>query len=95
MTATEHDDKCELLLQKLILAEFGSWEAFNALPERIRLIVGQGRRVEGPVSACKCSRRSQNRNDFIRLWTAAGSAKNYDKSAWKNVEAQLFAAAEI
>lgn len=89
MDTTEHDQKCELLLQSSILEEFGSWEAFNELPKRIRLIVSKEGRINGPVSDCGCARRSRNRNDFIRLWTAAAPAKNYDKSAWLNVERQL------
>lgn len=95
MSTTDHDAKCELARQDSILGEFGSWEAFNELPERIQLIVSGGRRIDWPVSACKCARRKQNQNDFIRLWTAAGPAKNYDKSAWKNIESQLIDADEI
>lgn len=95
MSTTDHDERCELARQNSILEEFGSWEAFNELPERVRLIVSGGRKVDWPVSACKCARRTRNRDDFIRLWSAAGSAKNYDKNAWKNVEAQLIDVGEI
>jgi hypothetical protein len=95
MSTTDHDAKCELERQNSILEEFGSWEVFNELPERVRLIVSGGRKIDWPVSACKCARRKRNRDDFIRLWTAAGSAKNYDKGAWKNVESQLFDADEF
>lgn len=95
MEVTDHDGKCELVLRQAILDEFGSWEEFNKLPERVRLIVGGGRIIDWPVVTCKCVRRMRNRDDFIRLWTAAGSAKNYDKSAWKNVESQLIDANEI
>ena len=40
-------------------------------------------------NACGCAQRSRNRNDFIRLWTLAGPAKNYNKQAWLDVERQL------
>ena len=33
--------------------------------------------------------RQQMANEFVRLWTAAGSAPSYDKDAWKSVERQL------
>lgn len=39
--------------------------------------------------SCFCEQRKINHNDFIRLWTAAGPAKNYNKSAWLDVERQL------
>jgi len=44
---------------------------------------------------CKCERRKRNSNDFIRLWTAAGAAENYNKKSWLDVERQLFSIGEI
>jgi hypothetical protein len=46
-------------------------------------------RVESNSESCCCEQRSKNRDDFIRLWTSAGPAKNYNKQAWLDVERQL------
>jgi hypothetical protein len=32
---------------------------------------------------------SKNHSDFIRLWTSASSANNYNKQSWLDVERQL------
>lgn len=34
--------------------------------------------------------KEKNQENFIRLWTAAGKAKNYNKASWLDVERQLF-----
>lgn len=45
--------------------------------------------------ACHCAQRKKNHGDFIRLWTEASPAPNYNKSAWLDVERQLIAAGVI
>lgn len=40
-------------------------------------------------------KKQNNHNEFIRLWTAASKASNYNKSAWLDVERQLLNAGVI
>lgn len=44
---------------------------------------------------CHCAARKRNHSDFIRLWTAAGPAANYNKRAWIDIELQLYSIDEI
>ena len=53
---------------------------------------GKCERRNDDNSACGCEQRCKNHSDFIRLWTAAGPAQNYNKKAWLDVERQLYAA---
>lgn len=40
-------------------------------------------------------KKQNNQNEFVRLWTAASKASNYNKSAWLDVERQLLDAGVI
>lgn len=92
---TEHDGKCELDSQEAIIDVFGSWENFQSLPDEKRKSFMERFGVDGAFSGCRCAMRKRNRGDFIRLWTAAGAAKNYNKKAWVDIESQLMDANQI
>lgn len=95
MSEMDHDEKCELARMASLLEAFGSWEEFNKLAPSAKSILLREIGFDAPLSECKCARRRRNRDDFIRLWTAAGAAKNYNKNAWKSVESQLIDIGEI
>lgn len=90
-----HDGKCEVMRMQRTL------DVLEAVLEGRGLSQADGERKREEIRSafhdgkCRCAERRKNHDDFIRLWTAAGSAANYDKEAWKNVEGQLFSAGVI
>lgn len=53
---------------------------------------GKCEMVRYKKSNCYCVVRKRNHSDFIRLWTDAKPAANYNKKAWVDVEMQLYVA---
>lgn len=90
-----HDSRCELEAQKNLLEVFGSWDVLEQLPQPGRGKILEDAGISGPTDCCHCARRAQNGSDFIRLWTAASAAANYNKDAWKDIERQLLKAKAI
>ncbi|MDP2228288.1 MAG: hypothetical protein Q8J78_12515 [Moraxellaceae bacterium] len=90
MEINQHDGKCEKALLASTLKSFKASPTIMNLPEETRQKFFDEQREQYGNGRCGCATRIKNHNDFIRLWTAAGGSKTYDKEAWKNVESQLY-----
>lgn len=90
-----HDPKCEIARYKTQVAVFEGTHVFKTLPEEVQSQIFKEMVGEKVITSCRCAARKRNHSDLIRLWTAAGSARTYNKDTWKNIESQLFEIDEI